>query len=287
VPAVFAQDEFAATPSLKFAGSLRVDAHNQYGTFVSPRASALFHAPQSEWSVRASIGSGFAAPTPLVDEIEATGLGTLMPLHGLHAERAVTQSIDFKWADDGWDVNASLFNSEVRDPLLAQSAAGQKLNLVNAPGPWRAPGAEFLTRYVAGPLQVIGSWTYIDATETGASGVRRRAPLVPRHSAEIAGIIESEKRGRFGIELGYTGRQALDDDPYRTESKPFTELNVLGEIRFGDLAIFLNALNLTDVRQTHYSPLIRPAGGPGGNPITDAWAPLTGRTFNIGIRAEL
>jgi hypothetical protein len=27
--------------------------------------------------------------------------------------------------------------------------------------------------------------------------------------------------------------------------------------------------------------------GPGGDPITDVWAPLLGRNFNIGIRAEL
>ena len=27
--------------------------------------------------------------------------------------------------------------------------------------------------------------------------------------------------------------------------------------------------------------------GPGGNPITDVWAPLAGRTFNLGIRAQL
>jgi hypothetical protein len=26
---------------------------------------------------------------------------------------------------------------------------------------------------------------------------------------------------------------------------------------------------------------------PGGNPITDVWAPLDGRTFNLGIRVEL
>ncbi|TLY64732.1 MAG: hypothetical protein E6K52_01035 [Gammaproteobacteria bacterium] len=37
LPAIFAQDESAPTPWLKFAGSARVDAHNAYGTFLSPR----------------------------------------------------------------------------------------------------------------------------------------------------------------------------------------------------------------------------------------------------------
>jgi iron complex outermembrane receptor protein len=287
VPAVFAQDEFAPTHWVKLAGSARVDAHNQYGTFFSPRLSALFHRASSQWSLRASAGGGYAAPTPLVDEIEAVGLGALLPLHGLHAERANTQSLDAKWTDAGWDINASVFSSEIRDVLAVQWAPGEKLELVNAPGSRRAPGAEVLIHYVAGPLQIIGSWSYINATEASLSGQRQRAPLVPRHSAELGGIFENKKLGRIGLEVGYTGRQALQDDPYRSVSEPYFELNALGEIHFGGISIFLNAINLTDVRQTRFEPLIRPTPGLGGTPITDAWAPLGGRTFNVGIRADL
>lgn len=157
VPAAFAQDEFAPTPWLKIAGSARLDVHNSYGSFLNPRFSALIHRPQSPWSLRASVGRGFAAPTPWVDEIEATGLRVLLPLRGLRAERAVTESIDAKWSGDGWDVNVSVLNSEIRDSLSAQSAPGQKFVLVNDPGPRRAPGAETLVHYVMGSLQVIGS----------------------------------------------------------------------------------------------------------------------------------
>jgi outer membrane receptor for ferrienterochelin and colicins len=209
VPAIFAQDEFAPAAWVKLATSARVDAHNRYGTFFSPRLSALFRESNSNWSLRASVGGGYAAPTPFVDEIEATGLGVLLPLRGLHAERAVTESLDSKWADKGWDVNVSVFNSEIRHPLAVQNAPGEKLDLVNAPGPRRAPGAEVLIHYVAGPLQAIGSYTYIHATEASLSGLRQDAPLVPRNSAELGGILENKKRGRIGLEVGYTGRQAL------------------------------------------------------------------------------
>jgi iron complex outermembrane receptor protein len=287
VPAAFAQDEYAVTPWMTLAGSARLDVQNDYGTFFSPRLSALFRQPHSVWSLRASVGGGFAAPTPFVDEVEAVGLGALLPLRALHAERAVTESIDAKWADEGWDVNLSLFNSEIRDPLEVLSASQDKLQLINASSPRRAPGAEALIGYVAGPLHAIASWSYVHATEVNASGVRQDAPLVPRQSAELAGILESDKRGRIGLELGYTGRQALTDNPYRKVSPGYVELNGLAELRFGGIAVFVNAINLTDMRQTHYDPLIRPTLGPGGDPITDVWAPLSGRTFNVGIRAEL
>jgi iron complex outermembrane receptor protein len=264
-----------------------VDEQNVYGTFFSPRVSALLREPGSPWSLRASVGGGFAAPTPFVDEIEATGLGALLPLQGLRAERAVTESIDAKWADDGWDVNASLFNSEIRDPLETQSAAGERLELINAPGPRRAPGAEALVRYVIGPLQLIGSWSNIDATEVMPGQTRQQAPLVPRQSAELGFILESEHRGRIGLEGNYTGRQALQNDPFRSVSEPYFQFNALGEIRFGAWSIFLNAINLTDVRQTQFDPLVRRAPGPGGDPITDVWAPLDGRTVNLGLRVEM
>jgi len=56
----------------------------------------------------------------------------------------------------------------------------------------------------------------------------------------------------------------LEDDPYRSVSEPYLELNALGEIRFGSVSIFVNAINLTNIRQTRFEPLIRPTPGLGG-----------------------
>ncbi len=286
-PAVFAQDEYAPARWVTIAGSARVDAHNVYGTFFSPRLSALLRQPHSPWSLRASVGAGFAAPAPFVDEIEATGLGALRPLRALHAERALSASLDAKWASEGWDLNASVFTAVIRDPLALAQQPGNALELVNAPGPRRTPGAEVLVGFVRAPLHAIAAWAWLDATETGTDGVRRAVPLVPRYTATLDAILESEKRGRVGLELDYTGRQPLADNPYRSISPGYFEINVLAELRFGGTRLFVNALNITDVRQTHYDPLIRPSPGPGGDPITQVWAPLGGRTFNLGIRAEL
>jgi iron complex outermembrane receptor protein len=254
---------------------------------VSPRFSALFRKPQSDWSLRASVGGGFALPTPFVDEVDDTGLGVLLPLTGLRAERARTVSLDAKWADEGWDLNASLFYAEIRHPLEALPTAGNQVQLVNAVLPLRAPGAEALVGYVRGPLHLVASWSYLDVTEEGVAGIRGRAPRVPRESASLDGILEDEKRGRIGLELDYVGGQKLADDPYRSMSRGYFQLNALAEVRFGHVAIFLNAINLTGLRQSDFDPLLRTTPGLGGDPITEVWAPLVGRTFNLGIRAEL
>jgi len=276
VPGVFVQDEFSPATWIKLAAAGRVDSNNQYGTYASPRLSALLRQPGSPWSLRASAGGGFAAPTPFVEEVESTSLGVLEPLRGLHAERAWTESLDAKWAQDAWDVNVSVFNSVIRNPLETRPAAGNRLELVNDTESRQAPGGEVLIHYVVGPLQMIGSWSYINTTQN--------AFLVPHHSAELGGILESETLGRIGLEANYIGVQRLEDDPYRAFSQPYITVNALAEIRFKGFSVFINAVNLTGTRQTHYDPLLRPAPGWGGDPITDVWAPLDGRTFNIGIR---
>jgi outer membrane receptor for ferrienterochelin and colicins len=276
VPGVFAQDEFSPATWIKLAAAARVDSNNQYGTYLSPRLSALLRQPGSPWSLRASAGSGFAAPTPYVEEVESTGLGVLRPLQGLHAERAVTESLDGKWAQDAWDVNLSVFNSEIHHPLTARPVPGNQLELVNDTQSRKAPGGEVLIHYVAGPLQMIGSWSFINASQN--------ADLVPHHSAELGGILEKESLGRIGLEANYIGVQRLEDNPYRPVSRPYITVNALAEIRFSGFSIFMNAINLTGTRQTHYDPLLRPSAGGGGDPITEVWAPLDGRTFNVGIR---
>ncbi|HZF16358.1 MAG TPA: TonB-dependent receptor [Steroidobacteraceae bacterium] len=285
--AAFAQDEFRANAWMTLAASARLDALGSVGSFFSPRLSALLRRPGSEWSLRASIAGGFAAPTPFVDDVEETGLGVVAPLAGLRPERARTAAIDAKWSDEGWDVNASVFYSEVRDPLATRAITGDRIEVINAAGPWRAPGAEVLVGYTRGSLHVISAWSLIDATESAGDGARTRPDRIPHETISLDGIYEVESRGRFGIEIDYTGQQALHDNPYRSVSPGYFEINVLGEMRFGKVALFVNALNVANRRQTDFDPLIRPLPGPGGNPITAAWAPLAGRTFNLGIRVEL
>jgi iron complex outermembrane receptor protein len=285
-PAVFVQDEFAAADRVILSASGRIDWHSDYGTFFSPRIAAVY-LPSDAWSIRASVGSGFAAPTPFVDDIETVGLGPLDALAGLEAERAVGGSLDVQWTAGDWEANLSVFGSEIRHPLdLRAGSAPGRLEMFNGSEPMRVRGAEALVRYVSGALHVIGSYTWLDATRGVDGGGRRDVDRIPRQAAELAALLEDESRGRVGVEVSWTGTQALDDNPYRTESPSYFEVNALAEVRFGEAAVFLNAINLTDERQTRLDPLLRPDPGPAGQPVTELWAPIAGRVFNLGVRLE-
>lgn len=284
-PAVFAQVEHDVTPALTLAGSARFDAHDEYGSHFSPRVSALYR--PGPWTLRASVGRGFYAPTPFVEETEAAGLSRLEPLAGLKAETAESASLDGGYARGPFEANLTLFASNIDDAVQLVPAGPSRVRLSNVPGETRTRGAEALLRYRLGDITLTGSYVYVDAREPDPSGTGRRdVPLTPRHSASLVAVWEQEDWGRIGFEAYYTGRQNLEDDPFRTRSKPYFDLGAMIERRFGPVSVFLNLENLLNVRQTKYAHLVRPQRARDGRWTVDAWAPTEGFVANAGVRVR-
>jgi len=283
IPSVFAQDEVSIAPWLTLAASARLDHHSEYGAFASPRLSLL--ARPGEWTLRASAGTGYFPPSPFSDETEAVGLARLNPLGDLDAERAMSAMFDVGRGIGPWEMNATLFGSEIDHALVVTDDGLGGLTISNATGPVRTWGTELLARIEREPIHLTATHVYTRSTEIdpGGSG-RREVPLTPRHTIGIVGAWEDEDGGRAGIEIYYTGRQELEDNPYRTRSDPYFVLGFLVERRIGRVRAFLNAENLLDTRQTAYDRLVLPAQTPDGRWITDVWAPLEGRAFNAGVR---
>ena len=299
-PSLFAQDEYAPVPWLTLLASGRVDRHSEYGTFFSPRLSALLR-PGEGWSVRASAGTGYYAPTPFTEETEAIGLSRLVPLstegHArLKAERARTASLDVGRTVGGFELNATVFGSRIENPVylvfpVDDLPAGTLATgaLANAAGETRTWGTELLARWHSGPWHATATHTWLRSREADPDqpGERREVPLTPRHQAGIVGMWEAEGRGRVGVEVYYTGTQRLEDNPYRDESEAYVVLGLLLERRVGRARVFLNAENLLDVRQTRDDPLVLPARSVEGRWSTDLWAPAEGRVVNAGVRIDL
>jgi len=287
VPAIFAQDEVDLAEWLTVAASLRYDDHSRFGGVLSPRVSALLRG--SRWTTRVSAGTGFFAPTPFTEEVEAAGIGRLTA-PGVGAdewveERARSAMIDVGRSFGPVEMNASLFGSVIDDPLQTIRNGDGTLTIRNASeGSVETWGTEVFAALRTGPWRLIGSHAFLRSTEpTPDAAGRREVPLTPRHSIGMVGAYEREDWGRIGIEAYFTGRQELDDDPYRTTSRNHFILGFLIDRKLGPIRLFLNAENVLDTRQTGYDPLLRPSQTPDGRWITDVWAPLEGRAFNGGI----
>jgi iron complex outermembrane receptor protein len=283
-PAVFAQNEVSFGPKFTLGVSARADVHSAYGTLFTPRLSVLSR-PWPGWTVRVAAGTGAFAPTPFIEETEETGLSRVLPLRGLRAERARGTSVDVTRVLGPLEVTGTVFASIVNDPVQQQVADVSHVRLVNVSAPTRTAGTELLLRYRAGELTawVTHGWTH--STEIDPDrGDRREVPLTPRQTASFTVMWEFEGRGRLGFEGYYTGRQTLDENPYRSTGRPYVLLGALVERKFGRLGLFLNSENLLNARQTLDDPLVLPARRADGRWTVDAWAPLDGRVINGGIR---
>jgi iron complex outermembrane receptor protein len=227
------------------------------------------------------VGTGFFAPTPLTEETEAAGLSRLTIERPLEAERGLSASFDLSRTYGLLSYTATLFASRIADSVhVAQSSSFVLRNLQH---PTTNVGLELLATLRREPYALTGTYTYVRARER-VDTVEQDVPLTPRHSAGIVAMWESEDAGRVGIEWYYTGRQALEENPFRAISEPYMILGLLGEKRFGPVRLFINGENLTGVRQTRWDPMLRPARGTDGRWTIDAWAPLEGRNINGGLR---
>ena len=282
VPGVFVQDDFPVTSWLAVSASARGDFHNEHGGFFSPRVSALLRS-RTGWTARLSTGTGFVAPTPFIEETEAAGLSKLRPLGQLAPERGRSTSFDLGWKRDALELNATFFRSGIDHALVLRGS-----DIVNANGPVRTQGSELIARYHVEGMDLIATHMFVWSTEPDPDGPgRREVPLNPRHTAGVDWLWSIREHVRLGIELFYTGRQQLDESPYRRESDPYLLWGAVAEWRVGDARLFVNVENLSDIRQTTRDPLVRPSPGPLGVWTVDAWGPLEGRIVNGGIRFGL
>jgi outer membrane receptor for ferrienterochelin and colicins len=281
VPGTFIQYDVNVTSALSLSSSARVDFHSDYGTFFSPRVSAL--ARTGRWTSRASVGTGFYATTPITEETEAAGLTRLQVRQPLEAERGLSASFDVSRTDGPLSYTATLFTSRIKNPVHVDRSPSYVLR--NLQDSTTNVGLELLGTFRRKPFAVTTSYTYVRARET-VDGNEEDVSQTPRHSAGIVGMWEAEDVGRVGIEWYYTGRQSLEENPYRTVSEPYMILGLLAEKQFGSIRLFVNGENLTDVRQTRWDPLVRPTQAVDGRWTVDAWAPLEGRNLNGGLRVR-
>jgi len=291
VPGIFAQADYEFTEQISTSLSARVDDHSEFGTQFSPRISMLYR--PGDVTVRASYGRGYFAPTPFVEEIEAAGLSRLAPLDNLQEETAVTSSLDITYQHDKLETSVTVFASEVEGVTELQAFSSQmdgpldRVRLLNAQGDSRIYGSELMLRYKWKDIKLIASYLYLDATEFDRdSNARQRIALTPRHSSGFVAMWEEHGSHRVGFEAYYTGKQRLNGNPFRAESKAYWHLGLLGEITIGQFSWFINAENLLNIRQTKEDSLVLPFRAPDGQWTTDIWSRNDGFIVNAGVRIK-
>jgi iron complex outermembrane receptor protein len=268
------------------SASVRGDRHPEAGLKLTERLALLVR-PAEGWSVRLSGGTGFAAPSSMTEEVEAIGLRAIQA-SALRAERSVGAMVDVSGGVLGAELLLTGYGSSVDGAIqlvdLGDPARSGVLR--NAAGPTRIGGAEAAAIWrFGGDNKFLLTYGYMRGTGTDAeTGRREQVPLLNRHRIGADLMLEKPGVYRVGIEGIYYGRQVLDDNPYRSESKPYVYAMAIAMRQFGPVEVVANFENLLDVRQTEYQPLVRPSPAVGGRWTTDVWAPLEGFMANVAVR---
>ena len=286
-PGIFFHDDFNASSWLLLSGSVRVDYHNLYDLLVSPRGSVLFRG--EKWSGGLTAAQGYYTPRPLTDETEAAGITPLTFAESFEKETARHFSGNVSYKAGGAGLTFTLFRSTIDNPAQVDR---DTYTLRTEEESIESTGFEILGSLQRSAFLFIGTYMLAETREhydlsqiDPFFGPRPALPLTPRHSGSVLAAIEG-RRGRLGVEVLFTGSQRLEHNPYRSTSEAYATANLLGEYRFGNWGVFVNADNVTDVRQTNWDPIQRPSRDVDGRWTVDAWAPLRGRVINFGIRAK-
>ena len=171
--AIFADYTRALSDDLDMAASLRYEDHSRFGTQTTGRI-ALAWRPDSDTVLRASVGTGFRAPS-LFELFSSFGDPNLEPEESLSFEIGVERA--FAWGQ----LSAAAFYTEIDN--LIEYETGPAPNFLGqytqAVGTTRTRGIELSGEVPLGnAFTLFGNYTYIDSTLPDGTRERR----VPEHN---------------------------------------------------------------------------------------------------------
>ena len=282
----FVQDGFQITDKFSLEAGLRLDFVKDYGTFALPRVSLLYKFTENLTS-RIGFGFGYKTPSIFTEDAEILLFENVFPIgNSLKAERSRGGTFDVNYRNTigekfSYSVNQMFFYTEISDPLVLQIDLAGIYRFSNAVQPIKSSGFETNTRFGYGIAKLFIGYTYTNAKAEYLTG-NQFLPLLPKHKINSALVFEKEENFKTGIEAYYSGSQLLSNG---FKTKNFAEIGLFAEKTFGKFSLFINAENLTDVRQSRFGQVVFP---PHQNPtFSEIYTHTEGRIFNGGIKIRL
>jgi iron complex outermembrane receptor protein/outer membrane receptor for ferrienterochelin and colicins len=282
----YVQDSFAITEKLSLEAGFRLDRLKHYGVFALPRFSMLYRFNE-HLSTRFNFGLGYKAPSIFTEEAEMLLIRNVLPIgNGLKAERSRGGTFDVNYRNTigekiSYSINQMFFYTEIDSPLLLVPGSNGASSFTNASRPIRSAGFETNARFVYDFVKLFAGYTFTDAKAKYLVG-NQVLSLVPKGRLNSSLVFEKEENFKAGVEAYYTSSQFLTNR-FRTE--PYWVMGIFGEKTFGKFSLFINAENITDVRQGRFGAVIFP---PHQNPtFSEIYTHIEGRVFNGGIKIKL
>lgn len=282
----YVQDTVDLTPRLALEAGFRLDATKSYGAFALPKVSLLYRF-SDRFTTRIGYGLGYKTPSVFTEDAEELLFKNVIGIGDtLKAERSRGGTVDFNYRGTigekfAYSINQMFFHTRIGDPLVLEPTASGFYRYINETSPIVSRGFETNLKMTYGIAKLFLGYTFTDAKADYIGGTKTM-PLIPKSRINSSLVFEKAENFKGGVEAYYSSSQTLSD---RTRTPVFTEIGLYFEKIFPKFSIFVNAENLTDVRQSRYGPVVFP---PYTAPtFAEIYTHLEGRTFNGGIKIRL
>lgn len=307
VPGLFAEYTYSPDEELSVVAGLRLDFHNMFGTFLTPRLH-LRYAPEEDWVFRASAGRGQRSANVLAENMAHLASSRAVQIAGSGG------AYPFK-AEVGWNFGLNLthyFLWDYRQSTITidfyRTSFEQQVvvNLDRSPGLLQFENltGRSYSNSLQAELRVLPlerfetnlAYRFLDVRQT-LNGELRERPFVARHRVLANFAYSTEREGPgdpqmlYDLTLQWFGQKRIPDTgsnpaEYRARSfsPDFAVVNAqVTRSFFAGLDIYLGVENLLDFRQD--DPIL--GGEDPAGPYFDSslvWGPVTGRMVYLGVR---
>ena len=296
VPGAFAEYSYHTHEKLTATAGVRIDYHNIYGTFFTPRSHLHFNLNEHT-TMRLSAGKGYRVPNLIA---ENTGLlvssRSIVVLDEPEAEEAwnyggsITRRFSLFGQDASFVAEAyrTLFTNQM---MLDVDSDHTKAIFYNLDGNSYANNYQMELHVMpVSRMDVTAAFRFTD-TEATIGGRERSIPFVNRYRGMVSGSYATRDNDwQFDLTAQFNGRSRLPDMPETMnvpdKSPGFVLVNTQVTHRRGRFEWYAGVENLTDYIQDE--PILN-AHEPFGDTFDGSmiWGPLLGRKFYAGLRFTL
>ena len=294
VPGAFFEHTWDPSRTITMVSGMRVDYHNLYGLFYSPRWHTQFNLTDNT-TLRVAGGRGYRVPTPFIENIgqmvtnrQVMLTDDIQPEVAWNAGGSFVQIAD--WGNSLWTFSADYYFTWYDNQLIVDRDARQdRLAFYNLDGQSYAHSAQ--AGIEVKPVEWLTlktAYKFRDVRQTIAEELRLK-PLMAQHIWHSVFNIERDKWG-LNLMLHYVGEQRLPDSGVVPEdvslgnaSPNYWLLNANVKYKWRWFEFYAgvdNALN------TQVDRPIRSSDDP-TTPWFDAayaWGPVIGMTPYAGVR---
>ncbi|HNI52955.1 MAG TPA: TonB-dependent receptor [Chitinophagales bacterium] len=296
VPGIFAEYHYQFEKKWSVLAGLRVDQHNLYGTFVTPRMHVKF-TPKENTTLRASAGKGYHIANVLIENSSIlTSNRTLIIQEPLEPEEGWNYGISliqqFKLNHREGTFTLDVYRTDfINQVVIDMDANVNEINVYNLKGEAYTNVLQAEINYEPiKRLELRAAYKYVDSKAT-YDGKLLEVPLTFKDRGLFNVAYNWKKAGLSADATAqFYGKTRLPDlsenhaaHDFGTNSEPYIQLLAQVTKSFGDLDVYVGSENITGY--TQHNPIIDATDPFGEN--FDAgviYAPLMPRMFYGGLR---